>query len=182
MTANPVAKVRLYSKVPGWKVNGRGAIARWLEGELLREGRNGLIHLVLVSDEKIEELNEQYLDHEGPTDVISFDLLESEGGSDFPDRVIEALEELPEQETFPTGEVYVSLDRAEKQALEYGVPVTDEVSRLALHGMLHLAGWDDSSAERRRKMANREDEGLERARTDGKYLWEFQGPQDGGNR
>jgi probable rRNA maturation factor len=178
MIRNPVAKVRLYMKIPGWKMDGRGAIARWLEGELLREGRSGLIHLVLVDDEKIEELNEQYLDHTGPTDVISFDLLETEAEV-FLERAFEALEELSENEAFPTGEVYVSLDRALEQAREYGVPVTDEVSRLALHGMLHLAGWDDSREQQRRKMSVREDEGLSRAKAEGKLLWELHGPQDG---
>ncbi|MFH0881418.1 MAG: rRNA maturation RNase YbeY [bacterium] len=180
MIRNPVAKVRLYMKIPGWKLDGRGAIARWLEGELLREGRSGLIHLVLVDDEKIEALNEQYLGHTGPTDVISFDLLGAEEKDVFPDRAFEALvEDIPESEAFPTGEVYVSLVRALEQAREYGVPVTDEVSRLALHGMLHLAGWDDSREELRRKMSVREDEGLSRAKAGEKLLWELHGPHDG---
>jgi ssRNA-specific RNase YbeY (16S rRNA maturation enzyme) len=48
-----------------------------------------------------------------------------------------------------------------------------------LHGMLHLAGWDDSREQQRRKMSVREDEGLSRAKAEGKLLWELHGPQDG---
>jgi len=179
MTRNPVAKVLLFVTSPAWRLEGQGTIARWLEGELLREGRGGLIHLVLVEDAEMAKLNKQYLGHEGPTDVISFDLR----GERIDPGAHNWTRDFPEQgstgETFPTGEVYVSLDRAEQQARDYGVPVTDEASRLVLHGMLHLAGWDDSNADQKSRMSAREDEGLSRAKPEGKYLWTLHGPQGG---
>jgi probable rRNA maturation factor len=78
--------------------------------------------IVLVSDADIAQLNEEYLDHEGPTDVISFHLHE-EGEP-------------------PLGDVYVGVDQAVRQAAEFGATPAEEVVRLAVHGTLHVLGWD----------------------------------------
>ena len=80
------------------------------------------ISIALVGDAQIAELNEQYLDHEGPTDVITF-----------------ALHEADEP---PLGDVYVGVDQALRQAAEYGATPAEEVLRLAVHGTLHVLGYD----------------------------------------
>ena len=80
------------------------------------------ISIALVSDEEIASLNEDYLKHEGPTDVISFALHE-EGES-------------------PLGDVYVGVEQAIRQAAEFGATPADEVLRLAIHGTLHVLGWE----------------------------------------
>ncbi|HET6230732.1 MAG TPA: rRNA maturation RNase YbeY [Longimicrobiaceae bacterium] len=78
--------------------------------------------IVLVGDAEIAALNEEYLDHEGPTDVISFHLHE-EGDP-------------------PLGDVYVGVEQAARQAAEFGATPAEEVVRLAVHGTLHVLGWD----------------------------------------
>jgi len=80
------------------------------------------ISVALVGDEQIAALNEEYLDHEGPTDVITF-----------------ALHEAGEA---PLGDVYVGVDQALRQAAEFGATPADEVVRLAVHGTLHVLGYD----------------------------------------
>jgi probable rRNA maturation factor len=50
------------------------------------------------------------------------------------------------------GEIYVSLETARRQANEYGVAVVNELARLAVHGALHLLGYDDASDEDRKTM------------------------------
>ena len=55
------------------------------------------------------------------------------------------------------GEIYISVDRAREQAAEFGVGVHDEVERLAIHGALHLAGYDDATAAGREEMRRLED-------------------------
>lgn len=79
------------------------------------------ISIALVGDGEIAQLNEQYLDHEGPTDVISF--------------------ELHERGEAPLGDVYVGVDQAARQAAGYGVSAGEEVLRLAVHGTLHVLGY-----------------------------------------
>ncbi|MFL5382325.1 MAG: rRNA maturation RNase YbeY [Longimicrobiaceae bacterium] len=80
------------------------------------------ISVALVSDAEITALNEDYLHHQGPTDVISF-ALHDDGQP-------------------PLGDVYVGVDQALRQAAEYGATPADEVLRLAVHGTLHVLGWD----------------------------------------
>jgi len=80
------------------------------------------ISVALVADDEIASLNQDYLQHEGPTDVISFALHE-EGDP-------------------PLGDVYVGIDQAARQAAEFGATPAEEVLRLAIHGTLHVLGWD----------------------------------------
>jgi probable rRNA maturation factor len=80
------------------------------------------ISLTLITDAQIAALNAQYLDHEGPTDVISFPLYE-EGEA-------------------PVGDIYIGYEQARRQADELSVPLYTELSRLAIHGTLHVLGYD----------------------------------------
>lgn len=80
------------------------------------------LSLALLSDPEIAALNEEYLSHDGPTDVISFPL-HRPGGS-------------------PLGDVYVGAEQASRQAAEAGVDPREEILRLALHGTLHVLGYE----------------------------------------
>ena len=91
------------------------------------------ISVALVSDAEIAALNLDYLDHEGPTDVLSF-----------------ALHEEGEP---PLGDVYVGVEQAARQAPEYGATAADEVLRLTVHGTLHVLGWDHPEGDGRTESA-----------------------------
>ena len=92
------------------------------------------VNIIFVDDICMTELNEKYKGRKGSTDVLSFDLSEEDSGC------IE-------------GEVYVSLDRARQQAVEYGVPYAEEVIRLVTHGLLHLTGRVHDTDEEYKDMA-----------------------------
>lgn len=87
------------------------------------------ISVALVGDGEIAALNERYLDHEGPTDVISF--------------------HLHDRGEPPLGDVYVGVEQAARQAAGFGVTVAEEVLRLAVHGTLHVLGYDHPEGEDR---------------------------------
>ena len=87
------------------------------------------LSLTLLDDDAMAELNRVWLGHEGPTDVISFPLWE-EGEP-------------------PTGDVYIGWEAAMRQAAENGCPVDEEVTRLAVHGILHVLGYDHPEGEAR---------------------------------
>jgi probable rRNA maturation factor len=87
------------------------------------------ISVALVGDGEIAALNEEYLGHEGPTDVISFHL-HDEGEP-------------------PLGDVYVGVEQAVRQAAGFGAPADEEVLRLAVHGTLHVLGYDHPAGEER---------------------------------
>ncbi len=100
----------------------RGVIAGCLD----RLGRDGdEVHLVLTDDRSLRELNQRFLGIDRETDVLSF-----------PDG-----DELPSGRRL-LGEVVISLDRARLQGRELGHGELRELCELALHGTLHLLGYD----------------------------------------
>jgi len=89
----------------------------------------GEISLALFGDEAIEELNQRYLGRDGPTDVLAFALHE-EGAP-------------------VLGDVYLGYDQAVRQAAEMTVPLAEELARLAIHGTLHVLGYDHPETDAR---------------------------------
>lgn len=94
--------------------------------------RSAAISLAVVDDATIHELNRQYLDHDWPTDVLSFVLEENE-------RQLE-------------GEVIISADTAAASAAEFAWPPAAEQLLYVVHGTLHLVGYDDKSPEETERM------------------------------
>jgi probable rRNA maturation factor len=101
------------------------------------------LHVIVVDTPTIETLNRQFLKHDGPTDVIAFNLYDPDApGSD--------------NEVF--GEIYICLDVACRAAAQCETSISYETVLYAVHGMLHLAGFDDGSAPERSAMKTRENE------------------------
>lgn len=99
------------------------------------------IHLVGASE--MAQVNEQYLQHTGSTDVITFD--HSAAPVTKP--------------TVPTpihGELFICVADAEQQAIEFRTSWQEEVVRYVIHGILHLCGYDDLQPAKRRRMKREE--------------------------
>lgn len=108
-------------------------VSQYLENVLSGESiSNAVINVIYVDNDEILRLNQSYLSHDYFTDVITFSLLEDEEGID--------------------GEVYICVDVAEEQAKTYNVSLSNELFRLAIHGTLHLCGYDDDNEENKSKM------------------------------
>ncbi|MDR7237235.1 rRNA maturation RNase YbeY [Neobacillus drentensis] len=101
------------------------------------------VSITFVSNERIQEINREYRDKDKPTDVISFAMEElGEGeielmGADMP-RVL--------------GDIIISIPKAIEQAEEYGHSFLRELGFLAVHGFLHLLGYDHMTEEEEKKM------------------------------
>lgn len=106
---------------------------------------DAVVSVVLVDDAHIAELNERFLNHAGPTDVITFDLREVE---------VEGANGLD-------GEIIISTDTAAREALSRGHDVDKELALYAVHGVLHLLGHDDGDDVEAAAMHVMEDEVLE---------------------
>ena len=118
-------------------------ISRWLLAESLGvEDYELCVHLVAASE--MARVNETFLQHEGSTDVITFDHSESARPH--------ALH----------GELFICLDDAVKQAREFKTSWQNELTRYVIHGVLHLRGYDDLKPAARRVM-KREENRLVRA-------------------
>jgi probable rRNA maturation factor len=109
------------------------AVSEILAGEGVRAGQ---VSVAVVDDATIHEINRRHLEHDYPTDVISF-VLESEEG-------------------YLDGEVVVSADTACTVGQDLGWPAENELLLYVVHGTLHLVGYDDQSDSDRREMRTRE--------------------------
>ena len=112
----------------------KSAISSVLDGEELDYIS---VSVVLVSDDEIREVNKKYLGHDYSTDVVTFPLHEDS----------EPIE----------GEIYVSLQTTERNSKIYNSTHSKEIIRVVIHGMLHLAGYEDSTSETKEEMKKKED-------------------------
>ena len=113
-------------------------LSAWLD-DLVTTELEGIkrvkLQYVFCTDDYLLTLNEQYLQHDTYTDIITFDLSDNE-------REV-------------VGEMYISVDRVADNANQFGVTYNEELHRVIFHGALHLCGYgdkaDDEIAEMRRK-------------------------------
>jgi probable rRNA maturation factor len=111
--------------------------------------------LILSDDRELTELNRVHMGEEGPTDVLSFPLHSAGGQADFA---------LPPGQRVHLGDVVISVQRAIEQAREGRGGQTgdvrwsagDEIRLLAVHGTLHVCGWDHATAREERAMREME--------------------------
>lgn len=105
------------------------------------------VSLILVDDQRIHALNLEYRGVDRPTDVLSFALQEE-------------VEEEPEieEEDEMLGDIVISVERARDQAEEYGHSFEREIVYLAVHGTLHLLGFDHEEEHDKQEMRSKEEE------------------------
>lgn len=90
---------------------------------------SGEVSLTLLEDGPIQAMNRHYLSRDRPTDVIAFALHEGESS--------------------PLGDVYLGIEQARRQSEELGIPLEEELARLAIHGTLHVLGYDHPEGDER---------------------------------
>ena len=101
-------------------------------------------NIILVDNEYIHQLNKEYRKIDRPTDVITFALEDVKDIEVSPNRVL--------------GDIYISFDKAKEQAKEYGHSLLRELSFLAVHGFLHLLGYDHMTKEEEEVMFKRQED------------------------
>jgi len=112
-------------------------VRKWLKSVVELEGKKvGDISIVFCSDEYLLKMNNDYLNHDNFTDVITFDY--NVGGS-----VI-------------YGDIFISIDRVRENANTLKVSFSDELHRIIVHGVLHLLGYSDKSRAERVAMEEKE--------------------------
>ena len=99
------------------------------------------LNYVFISDNELLSINQQSLDHDDYTDIITFDLSDQEGSID--------------------GEIYISKDRILENANSFGVPFEEELTRVISHGVLHLMGYKDKTEKDSLEMRKAEDKSIE---------------------
>jgi len=118
------------------------------KAEQLEDGTE--VSVTFLDDAAIRHINREYRGKDQATDVISF-ALEEEGEDETP---IRGTAGIPRH----LGDLLISVETAERQAADYGHSLEREVGFLALHGFLHLLGYDHMNEHEEKKMFGRQDE------------------------
>jgi len=107
--------------------------------------RKGELCLVLMEDRQVRKMNRSFLRRDGNTDVIAFGYQEGAG--------------VPKsaKDELPFGDIYISKGVARRQAGQVGHPLFVELLTLAVHGALHLAGYDDGKATDKKRMFEKQE-------------------------
>jgi probable rRNA maturation factor len=103
------------------------------------------ISILLIDDEQIEEINRNYFGRNRPTNVISFPMAEGKFNDINP---------------YILGDVVISAETAEKQAMESQCTLEDMMDFLLIHGILHLFGYDHEGSDLRAQLMERKEEEL----------------------
>ena len=128
-----------------------GLLERTLEAGLnINQKTAAEVSIVLVDDGYIQQLNSEYRGIDQPTDVLSFAIQEDQpdtplfpkGGMDLPELL---------------GDIFISVERAVEQADSYGHSLEREFCYLAIHGLLHLLGFDHQTTEQTEQMRQAEE-------------------------
>lgn len=115
-------------------------VRNWIKQvALLHHMRVGEISYIFCNDEKILEVNKQYLQHDYYTDIITFDYTEG-------DKI--------------SGDLFISLDTVRSNAEQFGQPYNTELHRVIIHGILHLCGINDKGPGEREVMEANENQAL----------------------
>ena len=106
---------------------------------------DGELSVVLVDDTRIADLNQTYLQHTGPTNVISFPMREGDFSQINPHVL---------------GDVVISMDTCAREAEEAGISMETRLDQLLIHGILHLLGYDHVHSESQARIMDAKSEEL----------------------
>jgi len=99
----------------------------WIENVILAENQSvGNLSFVFCDDEYLHKINLEYLNHDTYTDIITFDYTES---------------------GVVSGDIFISIERVQENGGKFEVSFKKELSRVIIHGILHLLGYKDKTEE-----------------------------------
>jgi probable rRNA maturation factor len=126
MASPSQAKVYFFFDNVSFTLSNRGLLKKFIEGIFKKEKKKLVsLNYVFCSDERLLQINKDYLRHDYYTDIISFDLSDNWMGLN--------------------GEIYISVDRVRDNAARLGISFSIELKRVIFHGALHLCGYKDKS-------------------------------------
>jgi probable rRNA maturation factor len=118
-------------------ISQKNAIKGWIKEQILRHNLTcGDINIIFCSDERLLEVNKQYLNHDYYTDIITFDYT---------------------VENQVSGDLFISSDRIQENAMNNCISTDYEFFRIIIHGVLHLAGYKDKTPKHKVEMTQQED-------------------------
>ena len=130
-------KVRFFNLDRSPNIRQKTSLKKFVESIFVKEKKSlESINYIFCSDKKLLKINQQYLNHDFYTDVITFDL--------------------SHKKSQIVGEVYISVDRIVENSKETKNPIYIELQRVVFHAALHLCGYNDKTPKEIRKIRSLE--------------------------
>ena len=121
-----------------FKLKQKKSIRGWIVNTINTEGyKLKSLSFIFCSDNYLLQINQQYLNHDTLTDIITFDNSDQGG--------------------LVMGDIFISVDRIRENATQLQITETDEMHRVMIHGVLHLLGYKDKTVDDKKKMTQKED-------------------------
>jgi rRNA maturation RNase YbeY len=115
-------------------------LKRWITQTVeSKRKQTGEINFIFCSDDYLLSINQQYLQHDTLTDIITFDY--SKGLKNVP----------------ISGDIFISVERVKENAARFSKTIEDELHRIMIHGVLHLLGYKDKTKADKQEMTRQED-------------------------
>ncbi|MDX9771808.1 MAG: rRNA maturation RNase YbeY [Bacteroidales bacterium] len=130
-------KVNFHYDIENFRIRESRQVKNIINRIISDAGKKGVkVDVIITGDEKLYEINKEFLGHDYYTDIITFDYNEGRAIS---------------------GEIYISAERVKDNSRNFGVSFNVEMRRVIFHGFLHLCGYDDRTKEERKKMSEMEE-------------------------
>jgi len=121
-----------------FKLKNKTQVRQWIGNTIVAEGfKLKELNYIFCSDAYLLQINQQYLDHDTYTDIVTFDNAEDKG--------------------IIIGDIFISIERIRENAAKFSVSESDELHRVIIHGALHLLGYKDKMPADKKKMTQKED-------------------------
>jgi len=122
------------------RITNKAELKKWLQAVAKSEKKSiGDLTYIFTGDDYLHDLNKKYLHHNTLTDIITFDYSE--------DGIL-------------NGDIFISIERVKENALKFKATFKEELYRVMVHGLLHLAGYTDKTKAAKAIMRKKENEAL----------------------
>ena len=129
--------ISFHNEGVGTKTPSKRLLKAWIKEFVSNHGQKvGELAFIFCSDEKILEVNQNFLQHDYYTDIITFDYCEGE---------------------IVSGDIFISVERVKENATSHNAEYNTELIRVLAHGVLHLIGFQDKSPKKKKEMTENED-------------------------
>ncbi|MFD2863497.1 rRNA maturation RNase YbeY [Mucilaginibacter antarcticus] len=130
--------INFFEEDISYKLKDKLKVKRWISETIMAEGyKLNELSYIFCSDAYLLRINQQYLNHDTFTDIVTFDN--------------------SEEEMIITGDIFISVPRTQENAEKFKVSTIDELHRVLIHGALHLLGYKDKRPADKKKMTEKED-------------------------
>lgn len=133
-----MSNIHFFSEDLNYRLRNIKRIRQWILHTIEKEGEElDTINYIFTTDQYLHKINVDYLNHDTFTDIITF--------------------EYNAEEEPILSDIYISLDRCKENAKELNIPLTTEIHRILIHGVLHLLGYKDKNKKDKELMTSKED-------------------------